>query len=155
MPDGFDTAEADHRFFCHDAEVNPFTDNPLNHRLAEGIRRVGFRKWYERELLSSHAHMLLAFLCVIALMASVEAFHGGSTGEKLADIGFFLVSGAVGLWALRRYLFLLMHAEAVANQAICPGCAEYGRFSVVEEDRRSGQTGVRCKKCSQQWTIIP
>lgn len=135
--------------------MNPFVDNPLNHRLAEGIRRVGFRKWYERELLSSHAHMLLAFLCVIALMASVEAFHGGSIGEKLADAGFFLVSGAVGLRALRRYLFLLMHAEEVANQAICPGCAEYGRFSVVEEDRRNGQTTVRCRKCSQEWTITP
>jgi hypothetical protein len=29
-------------------------------KLAEGIRKHGFRKWYERELLQSHAHMLLA-----------------------------------------------------------------------------------------------
>ena len=36
--------------------------NPFNPPLAEGIRRFGFRKWYERELLSSHAHMLLAVL---------------------------------------------------------------------------------------------
>jgi hypothetical protein len=34
-------------------------------KLAEGIRRHGFRKWYERELLQSHAHLVLCFLCVI------------------------------------------------------------------------------------------
>ena len=33
------------------------SSNPLNRPLAEGIRRVGFRKWYERELLSSHAQI--------------------------------------------------------------------------------------------------
>ena len=93
--------------------------NRLNLRLAEGIRRVGFRKWYERELLSSHAHMLLAFLCVIALMASMEAFRDGSPGEKLLDVMLCIISGTTGLWALRRYLFLLMHAEEVANQANC------------------------------------
>ena len=129
--------------------------NLLNRSLAEGIRKVGFRKWYERELLSSHAHMLLAFLCVIALMASMEAFHGGSVGDKLADVAFIIVSGGIGLWALRRYLYLLMHAEDVANQANCPQCTVYGSLTLVEEDRRNGQALVCCKKCSHRWTIVP
>lgn len=127
----------------------------LNRSLAEGIRKVGFRKWYERELLSSHAHMLLAFLCVIALMASLEAFQGASTGQKLADVGFVIVSAAIGLWALRRYLYLLMHAEEVANQANCPKCTAYGRLTLVEEDRRNGDARVSCKKCAHTWTISP
>lgn len=127
--------------------------NPLNHRLAEGVRRHGFRKWYERELLSSHAHMLLALLCTIALMGTLEAFQGGSLGEKLLDVVLFIVSGAIGLWALRRYLYLLMHAEEVANQANCPQCGTYARFDVVSEDRRSGDTGVRCRQCAEEWTI--
>ncbi len=129
--------------------------NYLNRDLAEGIRKVGFRKWYERELLSGHAHMLLALLCTIALMASLELFQGGTLAEKLVDVAMFFISGAVGLWALRRYLYLLMHAEAVADQANCPSCTEYGRLTVVEEDRRNGQLLVRCRKCSHEWTLIP
>ncbi len=127
--------------------------NLLNRTLAEGIRRVGFRKWYERELLSSHAHMLLAFLCVIALMASMEAFHGASRGQKLANVAFIIVSAGIGLWALRRYLYLLMHAEEVANQANCPKCDTYGSLTLVEENRRNGDALVCCKKCGHTWTI--
>jgi hypothetical protein len=127
----------------------------LNHSLAEGIRRVGFRKWYERELLASHAHMLLAFLCVIALMAGMEAFHGASPARQLMNVGLVILSAAVGLWALRRYLYLLMHAEEVANQANCPGCAAYGKLKVEQEDRRTGETLVCCKVCAHRWTIVP
>jgi formate dehydrogenase maturation protein FdhE len=129
--------------------------NYLNRPLADGIRKVGFRKWYERELLSSHAHMLLALLCTIALMGAVELFHDASTAGKLLDAGLFVVSGAVGLWALRRYLYLLLHAEYVADQARCPHCAEYGRLSVVEEDRRNGMALVKCRKCRHEWTLGP
>jgi hypothetical protein len=129
------------------------TRNYLNHRLSDGVRRNGFRKWYERELLSSHAHMLLALLATIALMASMEAFSGGSLSEKLLNVAFVLASGAIGLWALRRYLYLLMHAEEVANQAVCAACDEYGRFDVAGEDRRTGDVTVCCRKCKHEWTI--
>ena len=42
-------------------------------RLRDGIRRHGFRKWYKRELLQSHAHLALTFLCAIGLFAAFEA----------------------------------------------------------------------------------
>jgi len=129
--------------------------NYLNRSLGEGIRTVGFRKWYERELLSSHAHMLLALLSTIALMGIMELFHGATLVEKLFNAGLFVLSGAVALWALRRYLYLLSHAETVADQANCPQCTEYGRLSVVEEDRRNGRLLVKCRKCSHEWTLIP
>jgi hypothetical protein len=128
--------------------------NPLNHGLAEGVRRVGFRKWYERELLSSHAHMLLALLCTIALMSALELFRGGDLPEKLLNVVLFLISAGIGLWALRRYLYLLAHAEEVANQANCAACGTYGRFHVVSENQRTGQTLVNCRKCHHEWTII-
>jgi predicted Zn finger-like uncharacterized protein len=127
--------------------------NYLNHGLADGVRKVGFRKWYERELLSSHAHMVLALLATIALLGSFEAFRGGTTAEKLMDVLFIITSGAIALWALRRYLFLLMHAEVIANQANCPSCQEYGRFEVMEEDRRNQRMQVRCRKCTGLWQI--
>ena len=132
-----------------------FAKNPLNHRLADGVRRYGFRKWYERELLSGHAHMVLALLCSIALMGSLEAFSGANPAERLLDAALFLLSAVIGLWALRRYLYLLMHAEEVANQANCPDCGVYARFDVVSEDARNGQTGVRCRRCAREWVIEP
>jgi len=127
--------------------------NPFNPRLAEGVRRFGFRKWYERELLSSHAHLLLTLLCSIALIGMLEVFKGGTLEEKLLDVLLFIASGAIGLWSLRRYLYLLMHAEEVANQANCPACITYGRFDVIGEDRRQGHTEVRCRRCQRVWTI--
>lgn len=127
--------------------------NPFNPRLAEGVRRYGFRKWYERELLSSHAHLLLTLLSSIALIGVLEGFGSGSRDEKLLDVLLFIASGAIGLWSLRRYLYLLMHAEEVANQANCPDCGVYARFEVMGEDRRSGQTAVCCRACRHEWTI--
>jgi molybdopterin synthase catalytic subunit len=43
--------------------------------LSDGIRRIGFRKWYERTLLASHAHLVLCFLCLIGVFAAFEACH--------------------------------------------------------------------------------
>jgi hypothetical protein len=122
-------------------------------RLADGIRRVGFRKWYEREMLSSHGHLVLAILSAIAMVASFEAFRGGTMGEKLMDVLFVMLSGAIALLSLRRFLFLSMRAEEVAHQAVCADCGTYGRFNVVGEDTEPGQTHVCCKKCAHQWTI--
>jgi len=129
--------------------------NYLNHSLADGLHRVGFRKWYERELLSSHAHMVLALLATIALLASFEGLRGGSPGDQLMDVVFIFVSGAIGLWALRRYMFLLMHAEELANQANCPACNEYGRFDLLSsrESQAGRQMQVRCRKCAGNWQI--
>jgi hypothetical protein len=129
--------------------------NWLNHRLAEGVRKVGFRKWYERELLSSHAHMVLCLLATVGMIASFEAFRDASIGEKLADVAFVIVCAVIGLWALRRYLYLLMNAENVANQANCPQCGTYGLFTALSEDRHTGLTHVCCKSCKREWDIQP
>lgn len=131
--------------------MNPLRDNPLNARLADGVRRVGFRKWYERELLSSHAHMVLAIFAVIGMLGSMEAMRGAPASEQLLDLLLLLGSGLIGFWALRRYLFLLLRAEEVANQANCEDCGEYGRFSVVDDQPL--QTRVCCLKCAHKWVI--
>lgn len=125
-----------------------------NPPLAEGIRRVGFRKWYERELLGSHAHMVLCFLCVIAMMAAMEAFHSATAGARLGNVAAAVLSAGIGLWALRRYLFLLMRAEHIANQAVCPHCGAYARLLLVRE-QPGGAAVVCCRTCTHQWTITP
>lgn len=125
----------------------------MNASLAEALKRIGFRKWYERQLLSSHAHMVLAFLSVIALVASMEAFRNTVGEAQEANVLYVLVCAAIGTWALRRYLFLLMRAEHAANQASCPDCGEYGRFRVVRQRGTTPDLDVCCNKCSREWFI--
>lgn len=125
----------------------------MNFNLAESLRRVGFRKWYERQLLSSHAHMVLAFLSVIALVASMEAFRSAPGELQELNVLYVLLSAVIGGWALRRYLYLLMRAEYTANQASCPDCGEYGRFQVVRQRTGAQEIDVCCRKCSREWLI--
>ena len=121
-------------------------------KLSEGIRTLGFRKWYERELLQSHGHLVLAFLSGVGLMAAFEGlFTFDGLADKLMDLLSIGLCGAVGLWALRRYLYLLAHAEAAANQAACPDCGTYARFVLVQT--RADGLEVRCRHCQHVWPI--
>jgi ABC-type nickel/cobalt efflux system permease component RcnA len=127
-------------------------------KLGPGIHKHGFRKWYERELLQSHAHLTLTFLCAIGIVAAFEAaskFH--TVADKLTDLFAALVCAGVGLWALRRYLWLLAHAEAAANQAECAQCGTYGRLALVHQHHHahahSNSVAVRCKQCEHEWRI--
>ena len=123
----------------------------MDNRLIDSFRRIGFRKWYERQLLSSHAHMVLAFLSAIAVVASMEAFRGAQGDAQLTNVMFVVVCAAIGAWAIRRYVFLLMRAEQAANQASCPGCGDYGRFQVVGHRPRLHEIDLRCRKCERGW----
>jgi len=123
-------------------------------QLIDGIRRHGFRKWYERELLQSHAHLALTFLCAVGLFAAFEAAgHFTSWSDRMIDALAILACGAIGYWALRRYLYLLMHAENVANQADCPQCGVYARFKLVEGAAAGPGVPVCCRDCAHQWSI--
>ncbi len=123
-------------------------------KLAQGLQKHGFRKWYERELLHCHAHLLLTLLCAVGLFAAFEALgRFRSVGDQLTDLTAIAVCAGVGLWSLRRYLGLLMHAEASANQANCPQCKAYARFKFEHENAGDGSVRVRCKACQHRWTI--
>lgn len=123
-------------------------------QLPDGMRKHGFRKWYERELIQSHLHLVLAFLCLVGIFAAMEAYSGSAgLADRLTDVVAVLLCGAIGVWALRRYLYLLSHAEGTAHQAVCPSCQAYGRFVLVAEDRAQQRITVRCRACGQQWAI--
>ena len=40
--------------------------------VAEYIHRHGFRRWYERQLIESHAYLALAFVALILLLSGIE-----------------------------------------------------------------------------------
>ena len=125
-------------------------------RLSDGIRRHGFRKWYERELLQSHAHLALTFVCAIGLFAAFEAaMHFTTWADRAIDAIAIIACGGIGVWALRRYLYLLMHAEHAAHQADCPQCGAYARFTLVDGAGAASAVPVRvcCRQCAHQWSI--
>ena len=123
-------------------------------KLAEGIRTVGFLKWYERRLLRGHAHLVLVLLGTLGAMAALEAaVRFASPLERVLDWAVVFACAAFALWALRRYLFLLTHAEAVARQANCPQCQSYGRLSLVQSNAQGDEVQVSCKKCQHHWHI--
>jgi len=118
------------------------------------IRRRGFLKWYERELLQSHAHLVLLLLASLGLLASAEVY---SRHVPLADQLVLLlcasISAVIGVWALRRYLYLLNHAEYVADQAVCHGCDTYARWDLLDERENGARLHVCCRKCGHRWEI--
>jgi predicted Zn finger-like uncharacterized protein len=122
-------------------------------QLSEGIRTVGFRKWYERALIQSHLYLLLTLLCTVGLLATFEAFGQARGHDRLFDAMAVVLFGVVGGLALRRYIALLMRAEHTANQAVCPQCQTYGVLKVEEEDRRERRLKVACKRCGHHWPM--
>lgn len=122
--------------------------------LAEGIRRHGFRKWYERELLVGHSHLALLLMCALGLMMALEAaFRFRTPMDQAIDIVAVVLCAAAGMWTLRRYLYLLMRAENLAHQADCPACQAYGRLELVEPEAEGDTVAVRCRRCAHQWRI--
>lgn len=119
------------------------------------IRRLGFRKWYERELLQSHANLVLLLLACVGLLGAAEVFsHRIALLEQIEVLASALASAVIGLYALRRYLYLLNHAEHVANQADCPNCGTYARFELVGEHAKGATSlQVRCRQCRHEWRI--
>jgi hypothetical protein len=120
----------------------------------KAIRRHGFRKWYERELLQSHANLVLLLLATVGLLACAEIYTVKlALADQLQVLLSAAASAAIGLLALRRYLYLLNHAEFVANQAECARCKTYARWTLVEEASAETLLQVRCKHCGNEWKI--
>ena len=128
---------------------------------AEGIARLGFRIWYERQLIEGHVWFVTAFLCAVLIMALMEELNLRGPGPlSLSVLGVIVVATLTGAAALRRYIRLLTRAEALAGQCVCPGCASYGVVRVLEagrvnDDDQPQWIRVSCKKCNTEWQLDP
>jgi len=121
---------------------------------AKTIRRHGFRKWYERELLQSHVNLVLLLLATLGLLASAEVYSARlALLDQVEVLAGAIASALIGLYALRRYLYLLTHAEFVADQAVCGGCQAYGRIELLEERAAGRRLYVGCRQCGHRWEI--
>lgn len=129
------------------------------------IRRLGFRRWYERQLIESHAYLVTAFLALIVLLAGYEALGTlrGSPVYFLALVGVASAAGVLTWVGWKRFTVLLARAELFAESAACPRCRTWGRFEVLAaepvdaddppEAGRPHWLRVRCLKCGEQWRL--
>jgi len=134
--------------------------------LSEGIRKKGFRGWYERQLIEAHLYLISGFLCLITVIARLEELNLRTPAwETLLRLAAILGGSALCLWALKRYLEMLDFAEYAAERSVCEKCAAYGgldpgsatahRTGKQDEDGEviAAPVSVRCRKCGHQWTI--
>jgi len=134
--------------------------------LAEGIRKKGFRGWYERQLIEAHLYLISGFLCLIMVIASLEGFSLRTPAwETLLRLIAMLGGSALCLWAIKHYLVMLHLAQYAAERSVCEKCAAYGgldlgsemvsRAPTQDEDGEgtAAPVSVRCRKCGHQWTI--
>ena len=128
------------------------------------IERYGFRRWYERQLIESHAYLALGFVALILLLSGMELL-----GEAEAGIRYMIVlataaaGGMLVVVSWRRFTTLLARAEHFGEAATCPQCKAWGKFKVMAQEPSSSddppEAGrphwlrVRCKQCDAVWTL--
>ena len=132
------------------------------------IRRLGFRKWYERELIKCHASLLTCLLCGLTMAALLETIDfsnfGWSPASKLAVIA---AAGVLGWVSWKSYIRILTRAEVYGERSSCPSCKAYGRFKVLSTglDEAPGRVAdavaplpaawlrVECRQCGTAWRM--
>ena len=126
---------------------------------AQGIARLGFRIWYERQLIEGHVWFVTGFLCTVLIMALMEELNLRGPGPlSLPSLAMIVAATWLGIVAIRHYMRILGRAESLAEQCVCPACASYGLIRVldsgfVEADEQPQWMRVSCKKCDQQWRV--
>ena len=131
------------------------------------IRRLGFRKWYERELIKGHAALVTLFLCGLLVAALMEQLNLRNFGwHSIPPLGVMMASGAIGCISWRSYITILERAERYGERSSCPKCDTYGRFKVLStglDDNgpaaravaplEAAWMQVECRKCAATWRM--
>ncbi|MGE0357016.1 MAG: hypothetical protein AB7P08_08885 [Burkholderiales bacterium] len=136
--------------------------------IAARIRRLGFRKWYERQLIDCHLSLTTCFLSGITVAACLEEVRLAEIGWKPATLlAIVFAAGALGWYSWRRYITVLQRAEAYGARSSCPACKTYGRFEIVASGAATEGPyhdpvdtplpypwlRVRCRKCATAWRL--
>ena len=132
------------------------------------IRRLGFRKWYERELIKSHAALVTCFLSGLLCAALIEPITAARfSWTALGLVAVIFVAIVVGCLSWHSYITVLQRAERYGERSTCPKCNAYGRFDVVETGMdthpsaaaeavaplQSAWLKVECRQCGTGWRM--
>ena len=131
--------------------------------VAHRIRKLGFRRWHERQLIGAHASLVTGFLCMIVVLICQDQFslREGSGFRELMLLMLIATGVVVCYHTVKSYFRVLFRAEHFAEQAVCGECRTYGVLEVVAapaQDRPNHSDGnewfkVRCRKCGHGWTM--
>ena len=128
--------------------------------LVNSIRKLGFKKWYERQLVESHLYLVTCFLCMIMVAACTEQLSFRAPGlQPLLNLIAIGGGGLIGLFAWTRYKSIMITAEHYGDHSTCGSCNAYARFDVTDWGDRAPAAGagtwmkVRCRKCGYLWTM--
>lgn len=132
------------------------------------ISKLGFRKWYERELIKCHAALVTCLLCGLLMAALLEQVNFRDFGwQPATSLSVIIAAGAICWLSWRSYITILQRAELYGERSNCPQCGAYGRFTVVATgmDRHPGVVAnavaplqaawmqVECRKCGTGWRM--
>ncbi len=133
-------------------------DRLTSRGLIQTINAAGFREWHSYELARSFGYLglgVVMLVCGLAIMEGVfESSHALETVFKLF-LTFFSLCFTGWCWLM--FIHILMRAEEIGRQAVCPNCQRYGRLQVLTSDVGTEPTHrqlhCRCIKCGQHWDI--
>ena len=128
------------------------------------IQRFGFRRWYERQLIESHAYLALGFVALILMLSGAEVLSDmKSGGGYLTTLAVAAAGGLLVLVSWKRFNVLLARAERFAEGAECPKCRTWGKFRVLGQEKapeddppeagRPRWLRVCCAKCGGEWRL--
>ena len=128
------------------------------------IERHGFRRWYERQLIESHAYLALGFVALIFLLSGLELLsHAEGAMRYLIVLIAAAAGGMLVIVAWRRFGVLLARAEHFAEAATCPQCKAWGKFKVLAQEPSNASDppeagrphwlSVRCTQCDALWKL--
>lgn len=132
-----------------------------------GITRLGFRKWYERQLIAGHAALVTCILCMIAVAICLEEFtRQAPLPAVMILLGGVAVASVVGWKCLRYYQHAMVEAWRFGECSVCRKCETYGRFNVLSSGVMTSMAtatdpspnamvwmNVACKKCGNIWRM--
>jgi hypothetical protein len=117
-----------------------------------GIGRLGFKRWYERQLLESHAWLVSCVLSLLAAAACLEELSfRGPLARVLALATAVFAAGAMAIYGWGRYRLLMTEVERFAEHSTCASCRTYAAFRIIGND--GSAMHVRCRKCAHEWRI--
>lgn len=117
---------------------------------ARAIARLGFRRWYERQLIESHVWLVTVLLCAVAIAATLEMLSFRELGTAIVTLAFVFTAGLIIVHGLRRYRLLMTQAEEIASHSTCAACHTYARFRAIDESPRMR---VQCRTCGHEWHL--
>jgi ribosomal protein S27E len=132
------------------------------------IRKHGFRKWYERQLIESHLALVTCLLCGLTLTVLVEEITLIKLDMRsLSLIGVAAAAIAIAGLSFRHYITVLERAELYGQRSTCADCKTYGRFEIIATglDEVPGPAAtavaplqaawmrVKCRKCGAIWRM--